>query len=133
MPKSKIQFLTHNNQCIKNGHGIVFEKVANIFAKMAKWPICLTRNVQNRQHMYLAKYVVKIANIFAKNVVKIAKNGSRPGVIAEPLAVGGASREEDVVHGDHGHVLLCRRVAAVRQSCEYSCTHLAWTAHKTQL
>ena len=31
------------------------------------------------------------------------------------LAVGGASREEDVVHGDHRHVLLRARVAAVRQ------------------
>ena len=39
-----------------------------------------------------------------------------PCVVAEPLAVAGTSGEQNVVHGDHGHVLLATRVAAIRQS-----------------
>ena len=33
------------------------------------------------------------------------------------LTVALGPREEDVVHGHHGHVLFRRRVAAVRQRC----------------
>ena len=36
-----------------------------------------------------------------------------PGIVTKPLAVLDRSRKQDVVHGDHGHVLLGAGVAAV--------------------
>ena len=63
----------------------------------------------------------KINGIVAAQVAPVLKLGiapavEGPGIVAKPLAVARASREEDVVHGDHCHVLLRARVAAVRQS-----------------
>ena len=64
--------------------------------------------------MYLPSINKNQTNVPMCPIVSPAHEG--PGVIAEPLAVGGRPGEEDVVHGRHRHVLASRGVAAVRES-----------------